>query len=98
MTDARARQAAPAAPGPVSRFLDTASPEALFVLSAVAQYVFHDKQQLGTLRVRDGVITLESMYFADEIRPTDGILPKRRPRVDKNELAMAETPIDRFTS
>jgi DNA end-binding protein Ku len=67
-------------------------------LSAVAQYVFHDKQQLGTLRVRDGVITLESMYFADEIRPTDGILPKRKPRVDKNELEMAETLIDRFTS
>ena len=35
----RARQAAPAAPGPVSRFLDTASPEALFALSAIAQYV-----------------------------------------------------------
>jgi DNA end-binding protein Ku len=67
-------------------------------LSAVAQYVFHDKQQLGTLRVRDGVITLESMYFADEIRPTDGIVPKRRPRVDASELEMAETLIDRFTS
>ena len=67
-------------------------------LSAVAQYVFHDKQQLGTLRVRDGVITLESMYFADEIRPTDGIVPKRLPRVDTKELDMAETLIDRFTS
>jgi inner membrane transporter RhtA len=30
---------APAAPRPVGRFLDTASPEGLFVLSAVAQYV-----------------------------------------------------------
>jgi inner membrane transporter RhtA len=39
VTGARARQAAPAAPGPVSRFLDTASPEALFTLSAIAQYV-----------------------------------------------------------
>src|ERR687898_202889 len=39
-------------------------------LSAVARYVFHDRQQLGTLRIRDGVITLENMYFADEIRPT----------------------------
>ncbi len=46
MTDApaRARPTRPAAPGasptgPVSRFLDTASPEGLFVLSAVAQYV-----------------------------------------------------------
>ncbi len=36
---ARARPAAPAAPGPVTRYLDTASPEALFVLAAIAQYV-----------------------------------------------------------
>jgi DNA end-binding protein Ku len=67
-------------------------------LSAVARYVFHDKQQLGTLRVRDGVLTLENMYFADEIRPTDGIVPKRLPRIDKKELDMAETLIERFTS
>jgi DNA end-binding protein Ku len=67
-------------------------------LSAVARYVFHDKQQLGTLRVRDGVITLENMYFADEIRPTEGVLPKRLPRVDKRELELAETLIERFTS
>jgi DNA end-binding protein Ku len=67
-------------------------------LSAVARYVFRDRQQLGTLRVRDGVITLENMYFADEIRPTDGIVPKKRPRVAKQELEMAEALIARFTS
>ena len=67
-------------------------------LSAIARYVFHDKQQLGTLRVREGVITLESMYFADEIRPTKGIAPSKRTRVDKRELEMAETLIERFTS
>jgi DNA end-binding protein Ku len=67
-------------------------------LSAVARYVFHDRQQLGALRIRDGVITLENMYFADEIRPTEGIVPSKRPRVDKQELEMAETLIERFTS
>jgi DNA end-binding protein Ku len=67
-------------------------------LAAVARYVFHDRQQLGTLRIRDGVITLENMYFADEIRPTKGIAPARMPRVDKQELDMAETLIERFTS
>ena len=67
-------------------------------LSAVAQYVFHDRQQLGALRVRDGVITLENMYFADEIRPTKGVVPGRRPRVDKRELEMAMTLIERFTT
>lgn len=67
-------------------------------LSAVARFVFHDKQQLGTLRVRDGVITLESMYFSDEIRPTQGIVPKKGVRVDKRELEMAEALIGRFTT
>jgi DNA end-binding protein Ku len=66
-------------------------------LAAIARYVFHDRQQLGALRIRDGVITLENMYFADEIRPTDGILPKKQPRVEKRELDMAETLIERFT-
>lgn len=67
-------------------------------LSAIARYVFHDKQQLGTLRVRDGVITLENMYFADEIRPTKGVVPDKLPRVEKRELEMAESLIERFTS
>ena len=67
-------------------------------LSAVARYVFRDRQQLGALRVREGIITLENMYFADEIRPTDEIVPGRRPRVDKKELEMAGTLIERFTS
>jgi Ku protein len=66
-------------------------------LSAIVRYVFHDRQQLGCLRVRDGVMTLENMYFADEIRPADGIAPKGQ-RVDKKELEMAETLIQRFTS
>src|SRR4029079_3984369 len=53
---------------------------------------------VGVLRIRDGVITLESMYFADEIRSTDGILPEKRVRVDAKELDMAATLIERFTT
>ena len=43
-------------------------------------------------------ITLESMYFADEIRSTKGILPEKRVRVDAKELDMAATLIERFTT
>jgi len=67
-------------------------------LSAIVEYVFHQKQQLGCLRVRDGLIVLEAMYFAGEIRPDKGIAPKRGSKVDKRELEMAQTLIDRFTS
>jgi DNA end-binding protein Ku len=64
-------------------------------LVGIATYVIRDKQQLGCLRVRDGIIILEKMFFADEIRPTDDIVP-RKAKVAKQELAMALDLIDRF--
>jgi DNA end-binding protein Ku len=54
-----------------------------------------DKQQLGCLRVRDGLIVLEKMFFADEIRASDDIAP-RKVRVGEQELATALDLIDRF--
>src|SRR3954447_19715550 len=42
-------------------------------LVAIGSFVFHDREQLGCLRVNDGVILLEKMYFHDEIRPVDEI-------------------------
>ena len=64
-------------------------------LVGIATYVIRDKQQLGCLRIRDGLIVLEKMFFADEIRPVDEIVP-RKARVGKQELAMALDLIDRF--
>ncbi len=37
-------------------------------LAAIATYVMRGQQQLGCLRIREGVVTLSKMYFADEIR------------------------------
>ena len=54
-------------------------------LAAVGKYVMRDKQHLGCLRVREGVITLEKMFFHDEIRPIDEIAPKGT-KVPKAEL------------
>jgi len=65
-------------------------------LAGVAKFVMRDQQHLGLLRVREGVITLEQLYFADEIRPVDEIKPSR-PRVDKNELELALRLIESFT-
>jgi DNA end-binding protein Ku len=64
-------------------------------LSGIAKYVMRDRQSLGCLRVRDGVIVLEQMYFADEIRPAEEIAPGKS-KVDERELEMAEQLIDRF--
>ncbi len=64
-------------------------------LAAVGKYVMRDKQHLGCLRVREGVITLEKMFFHDEIRPLDEIAPKGA-RVPKAELEMATALIQQF--
>jgi len=47
-----------------------------------------DREHLACLRVRGGVIQLERMHFADEVRPTKGLAPKGV-RVAKTELDMA---------
>lgn len=64
-------------------------------LAAVAKFVMRDRQYLGALRVREGVITLEQLYFADEVRPVDEVRPKRE-RVNPRELQMARQLIDGF--
>ena len=64
-------------------------------LAAVGKYVMREKQHLGCLRVREGVITLEKMFFHDEIRPVKDIAP-RKTKVPKAELDMATALIDQF--
>ena len=64
-------------------------------LAAIGTYVMRNREYLGCLRVRDGVITLEQLYFADEIRPPEDLRPKGA-RVSKQELEMAASLIDRF--
>jgi DNA end-binding protein Ku len=64
-------------------------------LVGIATYVMRGKQQLGCLRVRDGVIVLEKMFFADEIRPTKEIKPRKQ-AVGKQELELALDLVDRF--
>jgi DNA end-binding protein Ku len=65
-------------------------------LAAVSKFVMRDRQHLGLLRVREGVITLEQLHFADEIRPVDEIRPKIE-NVDKRELTMAAQLIESYT-
>jgi DNA end-binding protein Ku len=66
-------------------------------LAGIAKFVMRDRQYLGALRIRDGVITLEQLHFVDEIRPVDEIKPTRA-RVSQQELKAAERLIESFTS
>lgn len=65
-------------------------------LAAIAKYVMRDRQSLGCLRVREGSLTLEKMFFHDELRPVDEIAPKGV-RIAKSELELATALIEQFT-
>ena len=65
-------------------------------LSAIVDFFFRDREQLACLRVRDGVLLLEKMYYADEVRPHEEVRPDRRGKVDDGELDLALSLIGRF--
>jgi DNA end-binding protein Ku len=62
-------------------------------LAAIAKFVMRQRQHLGALRVRDGVLILEQLYFADEIRPVDDIKPAGA-RVSQKELELARQIVE----
>jgi DNA end-binding protein Ku len=67
---------------------------------AVARFVFRNKEHLAAIRPGDGVLTLTTMRFADEVVPPselDDVLPSEKPKVAKRELEMAEQLIDSLT-
>jgi DNA end-binding protein Ku len=66
-------------------------------LAGVGKFVMRGRQYLGCLRVRDRALTLEQLYFADEVDPPSGIAPSRLPAVGKRELDMALNLIDGFS-
>ena len=66
-------------------------------LSAIATYVQSERENLACLRIRDGVITLERMFFDDEVRSVDGIAPSSA-SIDDRQLKMAEDLIAAYTS
>jgi DNA end-binding protein Ku len=67
---------------------------------AIARFVFRNKEHLAALRPADGVLTLTTMRFADEVVPPselEDVLPAEKPRVAKREVQMAEQLIDSLT-
>jgi DNA end-binding protein Ku len=68
---------------------------------AIARFVFRNKEHLAALRAENGVLTLTTMRFADEVVPPgelDDVLPAEKPKVAAKEVAMAEQLIDSLTS
>jgi len=67
---------------------------------AIARFVFRNKEHLAAIRPTDGVLTLTTMRFADEVVPPDeleDVLPAETPKVAKREVEMAEQLIESLT-
>jgi DNA end-binding protein Ku len=65
-------------------------------LAGIGKFVMRNRQYLGCLRVRGKTLTLEQLYFADEVDPPSGIVPSRLPSVSGRELALALDLIERL--
>jgi DNA end-binding protein Ku len=67
---------------------------------AIARFVFRNREHLAAIRPGDGVLTLTTMRFADEVVPPaelDDVLPTEQPKIGKREVEMAEQLIDSLT-
>jgi len=69
--------------------------------AAIAHLVFRNKEQLSAIRAEDGILTLTTMRFADEVVPTselDDAFPESKAKVAKNEQQMAEQLIESLST
>jgi DNA end-binding protein Ku len=60
----------------------------------IAKVTLREKEYLATLRTRDGIFILETMYWPDEIRTAAFEELENPPEVRAQELTMAETLIE----
>jgi DNA end-binding protein Ku len=67
-------------------------------LAGIGKFVMRNRQYLGCLHIRNGILTLEQLYFADEVDPPEKILPTKLPSVAKRELEMASRLIESFSA
>jgi DNA end-binding protein Ku len=63
---------------------------------AIARVVIRSKENLVAIRPHDGVLTMETMLFADEVVPPGDLdeLPEEGKKTTKKELEMAQQLID----
>ena len=66
-------------------------------LVALAKVTLRQKEQLCTLRVYNNTISLETMFYADEIRATDEISVPEDVSLGEKEMQMAKSLVEMLT-
>jgi DNA end-binding protein Ku len=61
----------------------------------IAKVVIRNKQHLAALRALDGILVLETMYFADEVRKPEKVNGKAR--LQKAEVEMAKSLVENLS-
>jgi DNA end-binding protein Ku len=64
---------------------------------ALAKVAFREKEHLCTLRAKDGIFVLESMFWPDEIRATDFDVLEKDVKIRPQEVEMAKSLIDNLS-
>jgi DNA end-binding protein Ku len=64
---------------------------------AIAKVSIREKQQIATLRAKDGVIVMETMYWPDELRDAEFEELESEVEIRPEEVAMAASLIDNLT-
>jgi DNA end-binding protein Ku len=69
--------------------------------AAIARFVLRNREHLAAIRASDGVLTMTTMRFADEVvspEELDDVLPQEAPKAQKKEVDMAQKLIDSLTA
>jgi DNA end-binding protein Ku len=61
----------------------------------IAKVVIRNKQHLAALRAHDGILVLETMYYADEVRKPEKV--NGRARIQKAEVDMAKSLVENLS-
>jgi DNA end-binding protein Ku len=64
----------------------------------VAKVALRDKEHLATVRLKDGMFVLETMYWPDEIRPAEFEELNKKARVSDAEVKMARQLVQQLSS
>src|SRR3954452_7611476 len=65
----------------------------------IARVVMHTKEYLAALRPVDGALVMETMHFADEVVPSEGMGPgESKTKIDDRELKIATQLVDSLTT
>lgn len=65
--------------------------------TAIVTFALRSRTRLAALRVRDDVIVLQTMLWADEIRSSDGVSSGGETKISARERKMARSLVDQFS-